>query len=322
MRRAWCCLALGVLAFIAAPTPLAAEGPSAELIVGATPNDSGGTPYYAQALGLFKKHGLNVKLESFENPGAVAAAVVGGSLTIGTLTIPGIAVAREKGLPLVIVAPSAVYSSTTPTSGIIVLNNSPISAASDLDGKTIATRDIGNLSYYGALYWVDKNGGSSKTLKWVEINDTATVPALLSRRIDAASVSEPAFDDAIHSKNARMLAPIYDAIGNRFLIGASFATAQYAKEHPDVVRRFDAAIIEAGIWANGHRALSAKILEKISGAPVPPNTTRVTYAERLCPSDVQPVLSMLEQYGALKVPLRAADLIAPALLTTACSGGS
>lgn len=270
-------LAVSMLAFTATPTPLAAQGVLPEITVGATPNDSGGTPFYAEALGLFKKHGLNVKVEPFENPGAVAAAVVGGSLTIGTLTIPGIAVAREKGLPLVIVAPSAVYSSATPTSGIIVIRNSPIANASDLNGKTIATRDIADLSYYGALYWVDKNGGDSKTLRWV------------------------------------------DAIGNSFLIGASFTTEQYAKLHPDIVLRFNEAIIEAGTWANTHRALSAKICEKITGAPVPQGTARVTYAERLCPGDVQPVLSMLANYGALKFPLRAADLIAPGLLTTACS---
>lgn len=112
-----------------------------------------------------------------------------------------------------------------------------------------------------------------------------------------------------------MLAPIYDAIESSFLIGASFTTAQYAEQHPDVVRKFDEAI---GAWANAHRALSARILERISGAPVPPGTTRVTYAERLCPQDVQPVLSMLAQYGALRHPLQATDLIAPALLRTPC----
>lgn len=309
--------ALAVLCLTCFSAPLAAQD-SPEITVGATPNDSGGTPYYAQELGLFKKHGLNVKVESFENPGTAAAAVVGGSLTIGTLTLPGVAIAREKGLPIVIIAPSAIYSSATPTSGIIVLDNSPIKKASDLNGKTIATRDIGNLSYYGALYWVDKNGGDSKSLKWVEINDTATVPALIAGRVDAASVSEPAFDNAIHGPSARMLAPIYDAIGNHFLIAASFTTADYAKAHPDIVRRFNAAIIEAGTWANTHQALSAKIVEKYAGAPVPPGTTRVTYAERLCPADAQPVFDMLVQYGALKTPVRAADLFAPEIPTKGC----
>jgi NitT/TauT family transport system substrate-binding protein len=318
IRRALRLAAAVALVLAFAPARLGAQVVSPEIIVGATPNDSGGTPFYAQDLGLYKKHGLNVRVEPFENPGAVAAAVVGGSLTFGTLTVPGIAVAREKGLPIAIVAPSAIYSSATPTSGIIVLSNSPIKKASDLNGKVIATRDIGNLSYYGALYWVDKNGGDSKSLKWVEINDTATVPALLAGRIDAASVSEPAFDDALHGSYARMLAPIYNVIGNKFLIGASFTTLDFAKAHPDIVRRFNDTIIEAGIWANKNRGLSAKIIEKYAGAPVPPGTTRVTYAERLCPADAQPVLDMLVQYGALKSAVRASDLFAPAVLTTPC----
>ncbi len=109
-------------------------------------------------------------------------------------------------MPIVIVAPGPIYSSATPTSGIIVLKNSPFKKASDLNGKTIATRDLSNLSYYGGNNWIDKNGGDSKSVKWVEVTDTNTVPALLAGRIDAA-VGERARTRRcpLHGPNARML---------------------------------------------------------------------------------------------------------------------
>jgi len=44
---------------------------------------------------------------------------------------------------------------------------------------------------------------------------------------------------------------------------------------------------------------------------VPPTNTRVTYAERTRPADVQPVLDLLAKYGVLSSPLKAADLFAP-----------
>ncbi|HXP94633.1 MAG TPA: ABC transporter substrate-binding protein [Candidatus Binatia bacterium] len=305
-----------VLAASFAPLPSAAQSTAPQILIAATPNDSGGTPFYALDLGNFKKAGLDVKVQPVENPGNMVAAVIGGSATFGTLTIPGIALAREKGVPIVIVAPTSIYNSATPTSGIIVLKSSPIKKASDLNGKTVATRDISNLSYFGANNWIDKNGGDSKSVKWVEINDTQTVPAMIAGRVDAASVSEPAFDDAIHGPNARMLAPIYDAIGDKFLIGAIFTTEEYAKAHPDIVRKFSQVIIDTAIWANRNRPLSAKILEKYAGVPVPPGTTRVAYAERIRPADAQPVLDMLKQYGALKSSLRASDLFAVQIATT------
>jgi hypothetical protein len=76
------------------------------------------------------------------------------------------------------------------------------------------------------------------------------------------------------------------------------------------VRKISTVLLAAGAWANRNRPQSAKILEKYSGVPVPPSSTRVTYAERIRPADVQPVLDLLLNYGVLKTPMRAGDLFA------------
>ena len=307
-------LALAALLVTGFAVQPAASQTDAPIVFAGTANDSGGENFYAADLGMFAKAGLNVTVQALNNPGAAVAAVVGGSVTVGSLTIPGIAAAREKGLPVKIIAPTSIYSSATPTSGIIVLKNSAIKKASDLNGKTIATRDLSNMSYYGAKYWMDKNGGDSKTVKWVEVPDPQTVPAMLAGRVDAASVSEPALDDALRSPDARMLAACYDAIGDKFTIAAYIVTEDYARAHPDIVRKLSAVIMAAGAWANKNRAASAKILEKYSHVPVPPDSKRVTYAERIRPADTQPVLDMLLQYGVLKTPMRADDLFASQVL--------
>jgi NitT/TauT family transport system substrate-binding protein len=307
LRPAWAlAVALG-LGLVPAATVAQNNAP---IVIGGTANDSGAEIFYAADLGLYAKQGLDVTVQVINSPGTAAAAVVGGTLTVSTLTTPGIAVAHDKGLPIKIIAPASIYNSATPTSGIIVLKNSPIKKASDLNGKTIATRDISNMSYYGAKAWIDANGGDSKTVKWVEINDTQALAAMQAGRVDAASVSEPALDDAIHSPDGRLLAACYDAIGDKFMIAGYFVTEDYARTHPDIVRKINAAIIEAGIWANKNHAASAKILEKYSGVPVPPTNTRVTYAERTRPADVQPVIDLLVKYGVLSSPLKAADLFA------------
>ena len=308
-------IAAAALALSAAAAPSRAQEAAPPIVVGSVPNDSGGAAFYAQELGLFKRAGLNVKLQAGNNPGSMAAAVVGGSMTIGTLTIPGIALARDRGIPLVLIAPGSMYSSAAPTSGVIVLKNSSIKKAADLNGKTIATRDLSNLSYYGANAWIEKNGGDYKSVKWVEVTDTQTVPALLAGRIDAASVSEPALDDAVRGTDARMLGAVYDAIGDKFLISGAFTTEAFARAHPDVVRTFQRVIIDAQLWANQHHAESAKILEKYAGVPVSRDATRVTYAARLRAVDIEPVLTTLKRFGVVKPSLRAADLIAPGLST-------
>jgi ABC-type nitrate/sulfonate/bicarbonate transport system substrate-binding protein len=295
--------------------PARAGAQSASLplrIVGAR-NDSGAVLYYAQDPGMFADAGLDAHPEALNATATMVAAVLGGDVTIAGITIPAFALAHEKGLPLVIIAPTAIYSSAAPTAGIFVLKDSPYKKAADLNGKTLTTLDISNMGYYGAKAWIDRNGGDSKTIKWFEMPESAALAAMQAGRVDAAEVSEPALDIAIHGPDARLLAPCYDAIGDKFLIGGYFASAAFAKAHPDIVQRFCDVILRAGVWANKNHAQSAKILEKYIGLPIPPSNTRATYSERLRPADAQPVLDVLLHYGALKSPLRAADLFAPEL---------
>jgi NitT/TauT family transport system substrate-binding protein len=283
-------------------TPIAVEG---------TPNDTSGTLYYAIDMGFFRKAGLDVSLTSLNNPGAAVAAIAGGSIAIGGLPISVAAVAREKGLPLVLIAPAGVYVSTSPTAAIIVLNNSPVHTAHDLNGKTLASRDLSNMSYFAANLWIDKHGGDSSTVHWVEINDPLDVGAMQAGRIDAASVSEPALDAALHGGAARSVGPVFDAIANRFLIGGYFTSEAYAKANPDVIRRFVDAIAATSAWANKNQALSAPILAKYANAPVLPGSTRVTYDEHLSAADVQPILDVLLKSGQLHQPIRAQDFFWP-----------
>ncbi|HEY5350237.1 MAG TPA: ABC transporter substrate-binding protein [Candidatus Lustribacter sp.] len=275
------------------------------------PNDTGALLFYAADMGFYRKAGLDVKVTALNNSGAISSAIASGAVQVGSFAVSVGALAREKGLPLVMIAPAGLYLSTAPTSGLIVLKDSPIRAASDLNGKTIATRDISNMSYFGAKQWIDKNGGDSKTVRWIEISDTSDAAALKSKRIDAATVSEPALDDAVRGGEIRSLAPIFDAISKRFLISGYFTSEDFATSHPDVVRRFADIIAGTAHWANGNRPATARILEKYAQAPVLPGSTRVTYAERLAASDVQPVLDLLHNYGLLKTPMHAKDMFSP-----------
>jgi ABC-type nitrate/sulfonate/bicarbonate transport system substrate-binding protein len=183
---------------------------------------------------MFAKAGLDVKLKVQANAGDLIAAVLGGSVTISTLTIPGIAVAVQKGAPIAIIAVNSTYSSAAPTSGLIVLADAPYRKASDVNGKTIATRDLSNLTYYGANSWLDRNGGDSTSVRWVELNDSQAVPAMKAGRVDAASVSEPTFGNALRGGEARVFAKCYDGIASHFQVGVSFASRAFAQANPDI----------------------------------------------------------------------------------------
>jgi NitT/TauT family transport system substrate-binding protein len=271
-------------------------------------NETAALLFYAADMGFYDKAGLHVNATVLGNSGAISTAISSGAIQVGSFAISVGALARQRGLPLVLIAPAGLYLSTTPTSGLIVRKDSPYFKAADLNGKTIATRDLANMSYFGAKQWMDKNGGDSKTVKWIEIPDTSVVPALQAGRFDAASISEPALGDAIHGGDMRSLASVFDAIGKRFLISGYFTSEDVVKAQPDAVRKFAATINSTAVWANHNLPASAKILEKYEHVPVPPGSPRVTFADRLQAADVQPVLDVMYNYGSLKTPMRAKDM--------------
>jgi NitT/TauT family transport system substrate-binding protein len=288
---------------------------AAELDAAGAANDTAALLFYAADMGFYEKAGLRVKVTALNNPGTISSALAAGALQVGSFSISVGALAREHGLPLVMIAPAGLYLSSAPTSGLLVRKDSPIRRAADLSGKTVAIRDLSNMSYFGAKQWIDQNGGDSKTVHWIEVPDASAGAALLAGRIDAASVSEPALDDDVRGGDFRSLASVFDAIAKRFLISGYFTTEGFAKAHPDVVERFADVMASTARWANKNQAQSATILEKYIQTPVLPGSMRVTYAERLAVADVQPVLDLLFNYGILKMPMHARDMFSPLVPT-------
>jgi NitT/TauT family transport system substrate-binding protein len=278
--------------------------------IAAPANDSAAEYLYAADLGYFTTAGLNVQAQIINNAGTISSAVASGAIGIGGLTVPIVALAYDHNIPLRIVAPGAVYTSASPTSGLIVLKDSPIHQAAELNGKTIGVRDINNLNTIAARVWMAQNGGDAASVKFIEITEALSVEAMKQGRIDAASISNPSFSDLTRA-DARVLATVYDNIAKYFLVAVYFTTESYARAHPDVIKKVAAVISSTAKWANENHAQSAKILEKYSGSPVPPDIPRVHYAEQLRAVDVQPVLDALYKYGAIKKSIRAAELFAP-----------
>lgn len=295
------------------PQTALAQTDDVPLQCGTAPNDSAGPTFYAEALGYYKSAGLNVTLNFANNS---TAALAGGALAIAAMPVTLVAIARDKGVPFVMIAPLSLYVSTTPDHALIVLKDAPYRTAADLNGKTIGTRDLGNMSYFAARAWLDKNGGDSKSIRWYELSDPLDVAAMKAGRLDAASISEPALTPALRSGDVRVLAPVFDAIAPRFLVAGCVTTDAFAKTHPEVIRRYADAIARAAKWANANQAQSGAILEKYTHTPVPPGAARALYGDRLRVAEVQPVLDLMLATGQIKTAQRASDLFSSVVATS------
>ena len=286
--------ALGAFAF--GRRALAADVP---VRIAALTIDASAACYYADEQGFFKRAGIDAQIQSIASGGAIVGAVASNAGDIGFANFVSGVAAFARNLPVTIVAPGSVDVDTMPTNALIVAPGSPIRAGSDFNGKTMATSTLRNIVQFAAQLWVDKHGGDSSTIKFVEMPFSAMTDALIYGRIDAALVAEP-FMSAAKGRTRAIAYPM-SAIGPRVQLGGWIANATWARENPPAVAALSDAMVKANEWGNAHHDLSAQILAKHGrlDADVLAKMNRATYATRLVPSEMQPAIDVAARYGAI-----------------------
>jgi NitT/TauT family transport system substrate-binding protein len=297
-----------VLAFaFALPASTFAQTPPL-IRVGAGPDDPSIPLLYAVQSGMYAKAGLNVEIVRLSGAAAVAAALAGGSLELGKGAPMTIVPAIAKGLPFTIIGSSGFYTLGTPQVGLVVLKDSPIKTAKDLNGKTLGVNGLKNIAEYAPSMWIDKNGGDSSTVKFVEIRPAAAPAALAAHRIDACFVAEPQITEA--KATSRVFAKPYDVLGDGFMIAGYFTMRPWAQAHPELVHKFQDAMRETAAWANANPDKSADILAKYT--KLDPALVRASYrakfGESLSAAAIQPTIDLAAHYKLLEA-FPAADLI-------------
>lgn len=184
------------------------------------------------------------------------------------------AYARSKGRALRVVAGAASGGAA-----LVVRAESGIAGPRDLDGRTIATPQIGNTQDIALRAFLKEhalaprdNGGS------VRVAAIASPDILnLMRRgeIDAAWVPEPWVARLTHEAGARLLLDERQLWPDgRFPTAVVVVSQSFLGEHPELVRRFLAAHVDVTRWIREHpaeaRARVNESLERLLGKPMPP----------------------------------------------------
>lgn len=272
-------------------TPIRLAGP---------PTDASAEVYYADAMGFYKRNGFAPDISHLTNGEAVTAGVIGGSIDIGVGQAISIVTAFSKGIPLTVIAGSAVYSSKRAGAGtLFVPRDSKATTGKDLVGKVIGVQGVRGFAQFGMSAWLDATGGDSSTVKFVEMTSSIMGRALAEGRLDAAFIPEPFVFEV--AKVAKKIATPLGAVAPEYYLGAFFATTAWAKAHADVVKRFEATIYETAAWANKNHDRTAEILAAAAGIEVESvrNATRTDYATRREPALLQPIVNLAAKYAGI-----------------------
>jgi NitT/TauT family transport system substrate-binding protein len=263
------------------------------------PIEPASSVYYAADNGFFAKAGIDAQISQNPSSPAIAAAVASGTYDVAYAPISTLAVAHSRGLPFVAIAPGVETIPGVITGAIMVPMNSTLKSAKDYNGKTLATAGLGTIAEYQPRAWIDKNGGDSTTVKFIEMPFPEQIAALNAGRVDAAYLVEPFITVATRSNTIRLLVTGDEAIGKNFLSTAWYATSGWAGAHPDLVAKFASAMLEAARWANANQDKVVPILTKeLKADPVLAAAAhRPYFAEKLVPAQVQPWIDVTAHYA-------------------------
>jgi NitT/TauT family transport system substrate-binding protein len=309
IRRLFTALALTAALLPAGAMAQTAPAPLTTIKIGFVPVEAAAELWYATDLGFFKKQGLDVELQTMQNGASIASAVAGGSLDIGFADTISISSAHARGLPFIYLAPALLNSYTAPSLAMMVVGSGPIHEPKDFNGKTIAVNGINNITMIPFEAWIDKSGGDSKTVKWVEIPVPAANDAIAAGKVDGGTLGEP-FITFGADKGLRAIYVDKNGIAPRYALAGFMTTKEWAAKNPAAAAKFVAAIKETAQWANANRAASAPILSKYSKIPLPviEKMKRGEYAETLLASDFQPVIDAAVKYGVIAKSFPAPEL--------------
>jgi NitT/TauT family transport system substrate-binding protein len=294
-----------LLASIAVLVPLSSDRAQAatKLSIAIVDND-GFQAYIARDLGMFQRAGLDVDIQNLGKGSAVAAAVTGHDVAIGISNIVTIAQAIESGLPFRFIAPASMEFSTIPTTRLVTWPQSAIRSAKDLNGKTLGAQTTSGLIRLVEEAWIDKNGGDSSTVQFIELPPPAILPALERGTIAAATLIEPMLTADL--PQIRPLGNPFDALGPRLMVTGWFATNDWIDQNRDVAATFAKVMGDAARWANDPKnRVQVAELQRKYGASSAINP----YAVSFDTATLQPILDGALKYKLLARPLSAAEMI-------------
>jgi NitT/TauT family transport system substrate-binding protein len=277
-----------------------------------SPSDDLRPLLYAQSAGLFRDAGLDVVMERSTSGAAVAQAVVGGAVDVGKATLTSLVAAYARGLPFVLIAPSAQYRKDHSTSAIVVTANSALKNAVELQGKVVACTAIGDIGYLGLRALIDEAGGDSSAVKWIEMPTSAVPAAVEQGRVDAGLTTEPSLSRELRAGRVRVLVDMLGGYHKAILEGAFFSTRDYVAKNRDAVARFAQVMQKAARYANSHEAETIPLYVAASGID-PQDAAQMHHsftAQSFEPALIQPVVDLAAKYKIIPARFDARDMMA------------
>lgn len=303
------------------PRTLAAQALT-RIRIGSTQGTSISGALYAQDSGMFQRNGIDASIVTMGNGAATIAAILSGSLEFGNISMLNLVEAHSRSLPVLVEYAAVIYSADVRDAiGIVVAKDSPIRSGRDMAGKTLSVPALGDTFTIAGSTWIDKTGGDSRTVKFLELTNTAAAEAIAAGRVDAAILTQPTLKNAVAAGKCRIIGDPFAAIAPSFVSTVYACSSDFAAKNAAAVARFRTTLGEASAYVNEHRSEILPILAKFTGIDLAVLTnlpfSRMGSSATLknAYTTIQPLIDGAVKYKLISHSFDAKDLLDPAVLT-------
>jgi NitT/TauT family transport system substrate-binding protein len=304
-------LALGAIAWSGGGRTAAAQGAAPKLQVAGPPTEDSTDLYYGIKTGLFRRAGLNVEMINTSSGAAATEAVIAGAYPLCKTNLLSVVQAHVRGIPVVLVAPEILYNPRNPTTLLQIAPDATYKTGADLNGKTAGVPALHAGAALMTCAWIDKHGGDWKSVRFVEISNSAMEPAIVSHRIDVGVLQPPQLDASLANGTTKTLGDCMGAIAPNYMYSGYIARADWAREHGDLIRTFARALAEATRYVNVHAAETAQLVAEFTKIEITDvaKMHRTINGTILDAPLVQPFIDAAAKYGEIPQAFPARDLI-------------
>ncbi|GAA1827205.1 ABC transporter substrate-binding protein [Actinomadura chokoriensis] len=261
--------------------------------------------YIAQKRGLFEAEGVKVRIKPVQQSIQALPALAKGDVdVIAAANYVTFLQAQDKGtLKLRVLAGAATV--TSHMMDVVVLPDSPIRTAKDLEGKRVAVNILNNVQSLTLDEILRAGGADASEIEYVAVPFPQMAATLQKKQVDAVHIVEPFLTDAKRKLGARVVVdgggpPVTD-----LPISGYVGTEEFAAKNPKAAAAFQRAIATAQSLAAGDRAQVEAVVPGYAriDAKTAAAITLPGYPASADAAGLQKVADMMRSAGLLQRPL-------------------
>lgn len=254
----------GILATGAAPS-----WAGAKIAIGTPPIAEVEAAFVAKDEGLFEKNGLDVEFLPTGSNQTLVAALVAGSHQIVSVSPTVLLQAVDSGIDLVVVANCGVTAPrTAQNAGLAVRGGVEVARPEDLKGKKIGTPSIGGTLDILFREWLKQKNVPEKSVTFIEVPIPNTADVLKGGTIDAIIAGQPSLGRAVTQSNGKVAFNFMTDLPENLPYTTFVATREWAKDNPDAVKSFRAAVAQAADFVSANPDKTREIVSKYTRLPL------------------------------------------------------